>query len=528
MKLPNDKQQAIAELATALRESVGPPLDKWAVTALLEAKGLRDADAQEQFNYNDLFEFAEDVYRHAYELKTGMDQENEAPPSWSFRKFLKHLWQGSFFAMPMLGQIACVLLTRYSLWASLDFTELQATVVGLGTLASFSVTGGLVMCIGRQGTVYKGLKAFHLLRQICGRLSVVGMLMALGVAMSMTLIQLVSPLVGFGAFCIAAAYYGALCALWIALAILYMLAKHQYSFALTLAGGLLVAILVRWFGVPVYAAQVLSISLTAVAAFVVALRSLDAMLEDEDPRYVAARLPPGDALVGVLTPFFAYGACYFSLLFADRVMAWTAPGRALPQPIWFHTPYELGMDWGLISLLVPMAYLEHVVNEFGPRLEREQKRLSHKRLGLHRSSFSSFVGFSLVVLLVFSVLSVVLTYLGVIALRRFEEVDSIRDFFASPITFEVYWASAVAYQLLTMGLMIGLMYFTLGRQEVVLRTMARALVASVVVGFFASRLVTPHWAVAGFVAGTGCFVFSMLWACWRLGRNIDHIYYSAY
>lgn len=522
----------LAHLVPIVTERIGVPLDYWAVAACLEATGMRDLDAREKYDYEALFPLASDLYELIMasppKLEASAASELVETTGQRVRRVLKHLFEGSFFAMPMIGQIICILCTRYSLWASLDFQEQQATLIGLGTVASFAVTGGVVMTIGRQGTVYRAMKAFRLLRRVCLQLVMVGFALALASLLIASVVNLVSPFLTSAQLLVAALYYCMLCGMWLSLGLLYMLGRHAWSSGVTVVFGLFVAVQVRWLGVGVETAQLFSIGCATTVAFAVAIYTMRAMGKDEDPKHAVAEPPPPDVAAGILAPFAAYGLGYFAFLFLDRLLAWTAPGRPLPMPVWFHTPYELGMDWALISLLAPMAYLEHVVHEFGPRIMREQERFLYHEVGHHRRSMLGFGIRAFVVVFVFSVVSVIGTYFAVQSLRTFDDVQEIRDFFASEITEWVFWVAAVAYQFLTWALMVGLLYFTLARGEVVVRHMWRCLVIGLVVGFTTSRIVAPEWAVVGFAAGSLYFAVAMGLEGFRLGRRIDYFYYSAF
>ncbi|MEM9072739.1 MAG: hypothetical protein AAGE52_29810 [Myxococcota bacterium] len=523
------KLDSVVEVVTG---KIGIPLDSWAVAATLESTGMRDVDAVEKYGYPNLFGLAGDVYdlimKDPPAVEAPPDEKAEEVRRDRWRRFARHLFEGSFFAMPMLGQIACILVTRYSLWASLDFTEMQATLIGLGTVASFAITGGVVMTIGRQGTVYRGMKAYTLLAKVCRRLVALGLVLALLVWVVAAVLNCVVPFLGAWAFATASLYYIALCAMWLSLGLLYMLGKHAWSFGVTFCCGLLVAVQVRVFGLDVEWSQLSSIALASVLAFSVAARTIRKLVPDEDAKQTVAPLPPPDVAAGILAPFAVYGLGYFTFLFADRLIAWTAPGRPLPMPVWFHTPYELGMDWALMSLLVPMAYLEHVIHEFAPRIVREQDETIYRAVGTHRRSMMAFGSRSFVIVVVFSIVSVLVTYWGISALKAFDDVKEIRDFFASDTTEWVFWFAAAGYQLLTWALMVGLLYFTLARGLVVVREMWRCLAVGAVVGFTASRLAGPEWAVLGFTAGTLYFAAGMIRHGVILTKRIDYYYYSAF
>ncbi|MCG8424289.1 MAG: hypothetical protein MJE77_40875 [Proteobacteria bacterium] len=266
---------AIVDYAEHVVQLINRPIDSWAVAATLESQGLRDGDAQERWGYDDLFSFADDVYA---EILTRAIPAKEQPAlqkrKFHLARFARYMFEGSFFAMPMLGQIICLILTRYSLWASLNFSEEQATSVGLGTLASFPISGAPVMSIGRQGTVYHGLRAHGMLRRSVVELCSVGLTLTASVLLIVCLSQLFLPFVGFGSFLLTAAYFTTLCLLWLSLGALYMLRMHSWNVALTVAGAGLVAVLCRLFGIDVHLAQLVSITSCAAVAGAVAWRRM--------------------------------------------------------------------------------------------------------------------------------------------------------------------------------------------------------------------------------------------------------------
>jgi hypothetical protein len=523
--------EEIDRWARLVVDRIHVPVDAWAVAAALEAEGLRDADAVERFGYPDLFRFGEAVHARTRSPSFTLPPLDPPPTPVARSPLLTlfgHLFEGSFFALPMIGQSVCVVATGHSLWASLEFTELEASVVGLGTLASFVATAGFVVSLGRQGAVYRTLKAFTLLRRSCTQLVIAGAISCVAVAAVLAGVELVAMPLRPTVAGLALLYFLALSALWIGFATLYMLQVHAWTFGLSVGGALLVAASVRLGGLPLVPVQLAAIVLTALASLVVASRRLRVLVASEDRVRAATRLPPPEVVVGILAPYAVYGMAYFALLLTDRALAWTAPGRHVPQAIWFDAPYELGMDWALVTLLVPMTYLERVVHVSNARIEQDQRSLPHSRCDEHRRRFRWFTWRATATLAALSALSVGGTYFGGGALRRYDNVKLIRGFFASPTTTFVFWPAAVGYQLLTVGLMFGLLFFTLGQPRVVLRAMTGALVVALVVGFAASRLLGGDWAVLGFTTGTAFFAVQMARAGRTLVQRVDYFHYAAY
>jgi hypothetical protein len=503
---------------------IGRPVDRWAVAAALESEGLRDVDVRERYRLRDVFSLASLLHGKMSPARTSRPRGAVVPESHVGRALrLAHsVAAGSLFALPLLGQSACVLLTRHSLWASLDFTQVQATAAGLGTLTSFVVTGAATMAIGRQGSVYRAAGELGLLRKVCARLVGAGVALLLAVALVLALAHaLLFPLVDGAVFAAAAGYFVAHGVLMISLAVLFVLGLHGRSFVLTVAGALLVAALVRVGHVRLQVAQIGAITLTALGALATGFRAL-ARLDRAAPGDPDATLPPADVVAGTLLPYALYGVGYFLLLFMDRALVWSAPAGNVPLGIWFNAAHEIGLDWALVSLVAPVGYVEFAVREFSLRVARDQAQTPVTAVREHRARIAGFVTRAFRTLAGVSVASVAATYLGVRAFHRLDAVASSR------VTVRVFWPAAVGYQLLAWALLGALLLFTLGRGPKVVRAVWRALAAGAWVGIVASRVLAPEWAVLGFVTAAALFAAQMAVAVRALVRRPDYFHYAAF
>ena len=109
------------ELAREVFTLIGEPLDVWAVAATLESIGLRDLDAVTLYQRPNLFTLAERILYLIHVDPTRTRSREELPPvrtrETHMAQALKFYLRGASTALPMAGQIASVLLLRYSLWA---------------------------------------------------------------------------------------------------------------------------------------------------------------------------------------------------------------------------------------------------------------------------------------------------------------------------------------------------------------------------------------------------------------------------
>jgi len=207
------------------------PIDAWAVAALLESEGLRDVDARDRFGKSDVFELAKVVHQRALAISPTKRTAEVAPAAGAARRIAANLLTGGLYALPLVGQIACIFTTRYSLWASLDYSPREATIVGVGTLASFIASGGLVTAIGREGSVHRSQRAFAMLRYGLTNLVALGLLFEiLGIA-ALFAFWLFAPVMDLPLFIPAVGYFAALSLLWTSMAALYALGSHVVSLA---------------------------------------------------------------------------------------------------------------------------------------------------------------------------------------------------------------------------------------------------------------------------------------------------------
>jgi hypothetical protein len=513
-------------------EETVSPIDRWAVAATLESSGLRDIDAAELFGYVNIFEMADVVYARIRIILSEKAVDAEEVEKDGVRtqvwRFTRLYVQGMFFALPMMIQIVAVLALGYALWAYLRFDEAQATTVAIGTTLSFIVTGGFVQAIGRLGLFYGEQGAHGLAHRICQRLIILGMLTAAAVGGAWFTFNMITGHFPVVTVLIALIYFFLLSALWLFMAILY---TTQRRFAIIIApmiGVGVIAIVFNLTPLGIYASHWAGLAVTCAISWYWGHRVMSRRAKTVKGEKLLAVLPRASIIAYSVAPYFFYGICYFGFLFLDRMVGWSTADEALPFLIWFRTPYELGLDWALLCLIFTIALLEYTINAFSEMIIPTQERFKASDIAGHNKFFQRFYARQLVALLIMSVASGVFVYRAVLWTRRFDQIDQVRDFFASPITFNVFFWGATGYSLLVVGLMNGVFFFALSRPFFVLRPIIIAIVTSLVVGFVLSRVIDYWWSVAGMAAGS--LVFSILTTRYviRVLKNLDYYYYSAY
>ena len=548
ISLPDPLDAEKEELVDLILETCGSPVDFWAVAATLESQGIRDVDAEEKYGVEPLDRFVEpksgyvvkgsimvlakEIYARCRRRLKDQPPEKAKPsrPIW-WRKlghFIKFYLRGTLFALPMTGQIISMLALRYSLWAFLEFSEERATVVAIGTIMSFVVTGGFVQAIGRKGMSYSEAGKHTLAKQVCYGLVKLGSGLVLAVGLAFYLLNLVIPFFTQQMVWISLMYYVLLSELWLLISILYVLTKRAAIFLSTLAGVAIVHLVMTYTNWGIHAAHGLGLLGTVLIVGGYGYYLLNKAAKSMTGPLKDARLPAWSILYYSLRLYFLYGMLYFGYLYLDRIIGWSASEQPLPYIIWFRTAYELGMDWALISLIFSIAMLEYTINEFASLIIPTQKCFHAFNIAGHNRFFIRFYLRQLVMLAIIAVISVIVTYYSIGALQRFQEVKLVRDFFKSSITFFVYWAAAVGYNLMVVGLFNGVFFFSLSRPVPVLRAIAPASAVCAVVGYVLSRTVGYQYSAIGMAIGSLAFAALSIRNGLRIMSRLDYFYYSAY
>ena len=521
------------QLAREVFHIVGEPMDVWAVAATLESIGLRDSDAVQQYQRPDLFKLAERILYliHVDPARTRPEVGPLPVPERENRlaRALLFYFRGASAALPMAGQIACMLLLRYSLWAWVDFSDTQATVVTIGTILSFIVTGGFIQTIGREGVRYAGQANYFLSYKISMKIIRAGIASVVIVGIVIYAVNLVIPYYDERLMIISLMYYLLLSVLWLFSSLSYVLNKQFAVFVCMTVGVAPVYLVMQYTTLGIYAAAAAGMSAAAAMMAVYTVVLMRRRVKRTESFLLLSRLPHAPVRTYTAAPYFLYGLLYFVNLFVDRVVSWSAPNpEPLPYVIWFRTPYELGMDWALLSLVLTLAALEYMIHEFSFHQIPMQRAVRNADLGDYVSFYKRFFVKHLIIITVIGLLSIVVSYYGVLSLQRFDHVREVREFFSSPITFQVFWAGAFGYFFLALGLYNCLFFFTLSRPEFAIRSIVAGLGVNIMVSLILSRWVQYDFGAGGLIIGGIVFALMTMNYALKFFDRLDYYYYAAY
>lgn len=529
--------EAVNDITGKVYELVGNPISTWAVAATIESLGVRNVDAKTDYGYDSVFELGEEVFSRIKDLeykKAVQDQEDEdefnfGSPGRTIKLFLKHYTEGMVFSIPMLSQVAAIIIFEYALWAWFDFNEAQATVVALGTIISFIFTGGFIQTLGRLVSKYKGEGNYFLAFEATKGVMKVAIPFVFALAAVILLINLILPFYPQGFVLLSMVYMVMISLLLLVASILFATEQRSMILIAILVGTAVVIFGMDFAGFGIYASQWLGMITATIIMAIYVLLYYKLKIRSLRQELFKQSLPAMEVNFYNTYRYFIYGFCYFTFLFMDRLLAWSAGPPPPEYIIWFNTPYELGMDWALISLVITIAMLEFSVHTFSKNLIPAQKKATLSKVKLFNRFFKRFYIKQVILLLVIGGISIAGTYYGILSLKVFEnEIPEIADFFANPMTFKIFWLASIGYLFLIYGLLNSLFFFTLNRPELVMYAMIGSLFVNFITGYLCSRIFGLEYAVLGLVCGSVVFAMVTGYLAKRFFKHLDYFYYSAY
>ncbi len=537
---PEVAQERVNELTLKVKDTIGNPVNIWAVASTIESLGIRPVDVQNEYGFEGIIPLADTIYQDLKKIEINETHQKEPDARFSFwavvkkvfhriGQFLNFYKYGLMYILPMLTQVVALFVFKYSLWAYLYFNVAQATIVAIGTMMGFIITGGFVQVLGRVISFYAGMENYLLARKISNFFIKWGILSLFGIALLLYGLNIVIPFYPQSMFLLSMIYGFMIGILILVGAILYALKQTMVISTSIIAGTALVIVNVDYFHLNVYIAQWIGIGLAVLVMLAYAKLYFSIKIHSMSKEMLSSTLPRLEVIYYENYRYFLYGFLYFLFLFMDRIMAWSAGPPPPTYIIWFKTPYELGMDWALLSLILTVGALEYSINSFSKLLIPKQKDIFINHAGKFNNYFFSFYIRQLFILVTIGILSIIIAYYGVLYFKQFGyEYSIINDFFSSEITFKVFWIGSIGYLFLSIGLLHTLFFFTLARPRYVIYSMIAAVIVNFTVGYLLSR--TMHYEDAVFGLAVGALVFAIVSGiiAVRFFKRLDYYYYSAY
>ncbi len=504
----------------------GKPLDFWEIAALLEIYGIRDIDAKKEYGFDNVFEMAKYLIQYkntkTYPVKALTNWE-KLPPY--FTRIFKNYIRGLAFAMPMFVQIFFTLAIGYAIWSGIEMDKTKATVIALGTFLALIITGASAQAIGRKGLFYLKQEEYILASNVTKVLFNTGLILVIAVGLILIAFNSFFEILPTYYFFVLITFFFLLSFLFLFVSIYYMFEEYTKILYFFLIGIFFVYIAHGILKIKLPEAQfiaLVTLDLIMAVFSYMKIRNLKKNIIAE-----GEGVPRASILFYSLIPFYIYGFLYFTFLITDRVVAWSVSSGTKPYFIWFDVPYELGLDWALIALVLLMGFTEVSIHEFMYRINDMIVKFKYNQYQKFNDEVFAFFKRFNIVYLVVSILTIVLTYLFVYFMYKLTDFTYIENFFNGYTPF-VYWVAAISYAFLVNGLMNILFIFSFSRQYFSVKSIFIATIINIIIGIILSRMFGLQYAVFGLLTGSIVFwIFSFRYAI-RMIKKLDFYYYSSF
>jgi hypothetical protein len=509
---------------TVMTASEGRPIDARAVAALLEGAGVREVDAVRRYGRRGLFELGAEVYdvcrqRGAVPPAPG-SSDREAQ---GLRRGAANFLRGGFFFVPLAIQLGALTVVGYGQWASLAFSTRQASIVAIAVIASFVATAGVVQTLGYLGPLFAENGKSHLTLRLTWRMLLVGALGALAVGGGLWGIDRATGWLPAHDADLAFAYYALMCGFWLTTGVLYMLRLYAAIVVVTVAGVAVVTVVKQRTGATIYLAHYLGLACSIALGLAWGALVLRRRARNVHGDLRLARLAPASTLATLAGSYFVYGILYYVFLFVDRLAAFSEGNQ--PLPIWFRLRYEVGLDAALISVVLGLALLEYTIHAFSHRVEKASAHFTYETAPAYRRDFLRFYARQAAVLVCLLALG---TAACVVALDSLQSVAEIHRFTHDHISRYVYLFGTLGYALLALGLLNGVVLFSLSSPRQVMWSLVPAIAVAAVAAMILSRQVAWWYSVIGLTAGAALFAGVSTVLAVRALRRIDYYQFAAF
>lgn len=505
------------------------PEDHFEIAALLESMGWNDARVEAEFGYPQVFDLAKVIWgRIAKTIEHTTFPEREKVPAWkTLVEDVRTFIRGVIFAVPMAISVVAMLTLKLSLWSYENLSVDLATAIAIGTILSFVTVGGFTQAIARRGYFYVIQGYYRMARKITFYFIGIGFLVCIAVSILIVVFNTLIQVFPYHLLAVIVAYFFFLNAIWLSVTVMYILRKEMAFTGLIVFGIAIVATLFYRFHLNIIYSQLIALVVVSVSSILMVIYFFNAEERKGREKGIAPKLPPMSVTVYSVLPYLTYGMLYFAFLYADRVIAWSANDTYMPYPIWFRGNYELGLDFALLVLILPMGFAEVALNQLMQDIQDRQRDFTLSRGNEFTHRFLRSYRRKSIVIGVVSALSGVLIY-GVMRWIFRTYPNSIgQSLFTNHITYFVFIWAVIGYILIALSLMNAVTLFSLSVPEYVLRSLWPAFFVNVIGGFLLSRWISYSYAVIGMVLGACIFIWLSSRYVTKALKNLDFFLYAA-
>lgn len=524
--IQKSENNEIEHLLNEVREKTPNPEDYYEIAATIESLGWNDSSVSETFGVEDIFELSRIIW-DMINNKAYMQPLAEEESSFISTKLeiVRSFLRGLIFSLPMAISVVSMLTLKLSLWSYENLSTELATSIALGTILSFLTVGGYTQIIARRGFYYLSQGFYNMGKRVTYSFVKMGYITSFAVAIILMIINIFFNYIPFKMMIVAALYYLFLCSIWLQITITYLLKKELIFTGLLCMGILSVFILFEVFKLDIILSQIASLFVISIISSIL-IRNYFNKDEKNLEKGIAPSPPRNSVLIYTLFPYFLYGFLYFAFLFIDRIMAWSTDGNYMPYIIWFRGSYELGLDFALLMLMIPMGVIEVAVSRLMMRLDillknsfySEEKSINKDCLNLYIKNII-YVSIS-------AVLSSLFVFLIALLLNNTSLLKNSKFVF-NYITYFVFIAALIGYSILSVALSNVSILFSLSQPNMVIKAIKHATLLNFFVSFTFSRWFNYYFAVLGLLAGTIYFCTATSYLVVKVLSNLDYYLYAA-
>lgn len=504
------------------------PQDRFEIAALLETMGWNDKRVYEAFGVDGVFDLAEEIWELIQQkiVYASFAKPVEKSKAEMLFEVVKSFLRGLIFALPMALSVISMLTLKFSLWSYEYLSVDLATCIAIGTILSFLVVGGFTQAIARRGFFYLFQGYYNMGRKMTFTFIRLGYVACLLTAAAVYLFNLVFNLVTGYMLAIIIVYFIFMATIWLSVTVMYILRKEQTFTLLMLVGIGMVYVLFRVFELDILIAQLASMLVVSVVGMALVIYFFK-QEERKEEKGIAPKMPRLSLTAYAVMPYFQYGFLYFLFLYVDRVMAWSVNDEFMPFFLWFRGDYELGLDFALLVLMLPLGVTEVVVNKMMLDMEAAQKGYWGFETDKMCRHFLAMYHKWMLATGISAVLSAGLVALLMHVMNGSYYQFSGKYLIGSSTTYFVFICSLIAYMILAVALMNAVILFALSQPKLVSRSILPAVGVNILIGFLLTRWIGYSSAVFGLIVGSIVFTWLSYRQVKRVLSHLDYYLYAA-
>lgn len=534
-KVSNLMNNMLFDISKKVLAIVGRPKDYLEIAAVLESLGYNDERIKKETGFDNVFEVSKvifnlytdkEIYKEINKIYCDKEIFEER---YSIVKGIIDILRGFLSIGSLFISMFSIFVVNFSLWSFMDKTMSsveQATAIAFATILGMIISGGFLQIFLRKGypllerRYYRGIWKVHL------RCFKTGITSALIIMILLDILGLFMGFYRLENILVFDIYFISVTSIFLNLPVTNLM-KLEGLFLVNLIGSMGVV----WLGKENFRLNIIHAQLIAMLFFVIMyfllLKIIFFFLQKTNKNYrTNVNYKPRLFInIYMLTPYFLYGLMYYILIFADRLIAWTSNfGFTFEPLIRMKGEYDLGMNWGILGILLPTLFIElYVKNFLNVVLKSKMDFKINEEDKFIRNNIKAFI---IHIGMFFSI-----NILGVGASVKI--VDNImRHYYIelspyfSNISEMVFKFSIIGNLFLMVGSLntIYLLYFS--QWMLIIKSLSIAIVSNLVVGFILSRVFDYYFAVFGFLAGSIIFFVISFFYALQVFKNLNYYFYS--